>query len=626
MSELAQENAWPDWPVALVVGAAAMVFYALTACPTVYLGDSGELTNVIATLGVAHPTGYPLYTLLGKLFVTLVPFGRMAWRANLFSAVCAAGAVGVAYLVLRRMSVGRAAAAGGALLIGFSLSFWGEATIARVYALQALLTFAALLCLLGFMQEPRRTGFLWGTWVLIGLGLTNHVIVIVLAPAAAIVTLYYGPRGRRLKQWALTPLAILPALLLYLYVPIRAAMDPAINWLGKPTLESLAVFFARQRYWGRTYAVNADRQAQVVGHYLAAIPRELTWIGVALLLVGLVVMIRRKQYAVLGILLSLFVLNAAAMMAHGSVHDIFRYHRYMITGWSALGLAAGVGLGWVCGLVSGRAEGLAGRVCAGTAGVVALAAVGFVCLAHYHPSDKSRLYFGEDINRSILEDLPRDAVLLARGDDHTGPLTYLHVVEGVRPDIALVPIAQQKVPAWPDATQHDFYITQKDQNVPYKDKLQRAEGLVYHLVPRKDTPKPTLRWRDYAIRGLDDPELYLEDHAQELVSEFYFLKGQNLKSSDRAAAREAFIRSARVAPGHASTHVNTATALLETGWTEDAVRYYVLGLRLDPDMHDEIVQAVKKTRPKDAVRILAEVAAAAHARTALTATSETNGP
>jgi len=72
---------------------AAFAVYLWTLCPTVWVGDSGELTAAAWTLGTPHPTGYPLWLLLAKAFATVFPFGSVAWRMNFFSALCAAGAV-----------------------------------------------------------------------------------------------------------------------------------------------------------------------------------------------------------------------------------------------------------------------------------------------------------------------------------------------------------------------------------------------------------------------------------------------------------------------------------------------------------------------------------------------------
>ena len=80
-----------DYVIALIIGLAGFALYAATAAPSVatLFDDSLEFQVVLPTLGIAHPSGYPLYTLLGKLFTLLVPFGDPAGRANLLSALCA---------------------------------------------------------------------------------------------------------------------------------------------------------------------------------------------------------------------------------------------------------------------------------------------------------------------------------------------------------------------------------------------------------------------------------------------------------------------------------------------------------------------------------------------------------
>jgi len=118
------------------------VVYALGACRTIYVGDSGELVTAVAVLGIPHPSGYPLYVLLGKLWTVLVPVGSIAFRMSLFSAFCAALACGVLYRLAREAAQSVPAALLSALLLAFSPTFWAEANVAgnlpAVYALRSL--------------------------------------------------------------------------------------------------------------------------------------------------------------------------------------------------------------------------------------------------------------------------------------------------------------------------------------------------------------------------------------------------------------------------------------------------------------------------------------------------------
>lgn len=64
-----------------------MGLYLPTLAPGLLYGDSAELQTLAQTLGLTHPTGYPVYVLIARLFVALVPLGSIAYRVNLLSAV-----------------------------------------------------------------------------------------------------------------------------------------------------------------------------------------------------------------------------------------------------------------------------------------------------------------------------------------------------------------------------------------------------------------------------------------------------------------------------------------------------------------------------------------------------------
>src|SRR5437762_5413496 len=102
--ESARSNLSRLAPTALGVAvfAAAAALYVRTLAPSVLPGDYAEFQMCAAVLGVPHPTGYPLYVLLGKLF-TLLPAGDVAYRVNLSSAVYMAGAAGMMYATAARL-------------------------------------------------------------------------------------------------------------------------------------------------------------------------------------------------------------------------------------------------------------------------------------------------------------------------------------------------------------------------------------------------------------------------------------------------------------------------------------------------------------------------------------------
>jgi hypothetical protein len=142
--------------------------YLVTLNPSLFRNDSPETITACWTLGVSHPPGYPLFTLLGRLF-TLVPLGNPAMTLNLFAALC--GTLGAYFFfelsrkVLEDMGSAQGAAARMAALtaayaLAFSKSYWSASLAAKggIYAFQAALELATLLFLLGLVDKKNNKG------------------------------------------------------------------------------------------------------------------------------------------------------------------------------------------------------------------------------------------------------------------------------------------------------------------------------------------------------------------------------------------------------------------------------------------------------------------------------------
>jgi len=158
---------------ASVVGLLALIIYAITLYPSVPGGDSGELIVAAQTTASAHPTGYPLYVLLAKVF-TWLPVRSVAWRANLFSAVADALAAALLTLTTARLTRNPYAgmAAGG--LFAFSLTLCTYATAAVVFAINNLLVALQLYFATRALTD-RDVRFFHATAFAVGLGAANHV-------------------------------------------------------------------------------------------------------------------------------------------------------------------------------------------------------------------------------------------------------------------------------------------------------------------------------------------------------------------------------------------------------------------------------------------------------------------
>jgi hypothetical protein len=163
----------------IAVFSITLFLYINTMSPTVPpYRDSGELITVIDTLGVAHPPGYPLYTILGKLF-SFLPVGSVAFRINLFSSVCVA--LTVIFLIMTILELNRSLfrnmmkshriipAVSAGLLFGFSYLFWYLYIVAEMYTLDSMFITLLLFLLICLTVSSRKdlsiAPCLWGLFI-----------------------------------------------------------------------------------------------------------------------------------------------------------------------------------------------------------------------------------------------------------------------------------------------------------------------------------------------------------------------------------------------------------------------------------------------------------------------------
>lgn len=240
--------------VIVVLAGSVFAFYLRTLGPTVGRADTFEFQVVAPTLGVAHPTGYPLYILCGRLF-SLLPIGSIAWRVNLTSAVFGTLAVVFLYRWIQRLTGRPLASLIAAWALAFSRVFWSQAIVAEVYALHNMFVAAVLLVLLHATRNGWRVGRLQtqheresGTReasrgkrralnpvyvlsLLLGLSFANHLTTALLLPAVGLTLLFVRPR-MGWREWLTAVGLVLLGFLLYLYIFFRWPMLHDGVWMS----------------------------------------------------------------------------------------------------------------------------------------------------------------------------------------------------------------------------------------------------------------------------------------------------------------------------------------------------------------------------------------------------------
>jgi hypothetical protein len=279
------------------VGALALYWRTLAPSVATVFDDSLEFQLVCPTLGIAHPTGYPLYTLLGKLF-TLIPVGDIAYRVNLMSAFFAALTVAFTYLLVRILTDGSLSAFFASLAITVSPVFWSQAVIAEVYSLNAFFTTLVVYLLFRWemnrRQRPRASmsnavasnTLLLAAFVY-GLSLTHHRLMLLLAPAIALFAWLTERRiftDLRLVSRLILLLGV--PLLLYAYIPFRGMYTSSLDGTYQNTWRGFLRHVTASGY-NVFITGNPLAQSRPLSFYWQLLVSQFGLAGVAVGLVGL---------------------------------------------------------------------------------------------------------------------------------------------------------------------------------------------------------------------------------------------------------------------------------------------------------------------------------------------------
>ena len=466
-----------DCLIAGSVGAVAFVLYLRTLAPGLLAGDSGEFQFAAWLGGFAHPTGYPFYLLSGWLWTHLLPWHDPAWRMNLFSALWGAVAVGLVYLLARRVIPAPRAPAGifmprlaalfAALTFAATPTFWSQAVAAEVYTLHAAFVAIMLLALLIWNDRPTRGGA-YALAALYGLSLTHHRTMLLLAPAllAALWLIYRRETALCRRVVPLRDLIIVGAvaclpLLLYLTIPLTAPRAPYARVLIGPD-ETLALYQPTLAGFvgyitGQEFNAAFRSPTGALGRLMPSLrwlANEITWGGVALGLLGLGWLARRASPR-RGLHLVLTGLSFLALLIFNlfyGIGDIYVFYipLYLIwVVWMALGLTA------VVNAIQRRAPrgipAAAQRWIPLSLYLLALALPAYLVMHNFVIVDQSHNDAARAVWRDILaEPIPADAILVTNDRDEMMPLWYLQYVEGVRPDLTGVFPLIRPTPAWRD--------------------------------------------------------------------------------------------------------------------------------------------------------------------------------
>jgi dolichyl-phosphate-mannose-protein mannosyltransferase len=513
-------------------GLLALAVYLRTLEPSLPTGDSGELITAAYLFGVPHPPGYPLFSMLGHLF-TLLPFGSVAQRVNLMSALLHALTAGLVGGVIYRLLVGagpvrlavslRAALAAtvGALLLAFSTAVWGYAVVAEVFPLNSFFAALLLLLLLEWAARPWRMRLLWLFGLCCGLAAANHHTIVLLAPSflvllglgisrllvrplvprdrsprARLTALGVLPRGLPWHDFAIAAGCILVGLLPYFYLPLAASGDPPINWGDPRSWPNFVRHVTRQDYGTFSLAtadsIGGDRWQHliIIGEYFW---NAFTPLGCVLALLGLWWLARNRPWQGLALLLA-WLLAGPAFAVYANLSLTIALwkgvlERFYILPSVPFAVLAGLGAwqlaSWVGRLLQRVPLRPARQL--GSVVLVGLLLSGpvWALVDHFDDNDQSQNFVAVGFGQDILAPLERNALLLTRGDAVTISISYVKFVEQYRPDVVFVDVELLRLRTYVQSLRRRY----PDLIIPFeaydKEKTTYLKSMVEANMPQR---------------------------------------------------------------------------------------------------------------------------------------------
>ncbi|MBI5604257.1 MAG: DUF2723 domain-containing protein [Deltaproteobacteria bacterium] len=310
--------------------------------PSIYWGDSGEFSYMATFLGIPHPTGYPLYIQLLRLF-SFLPVGSPYFLHNLFSAFLAVLAIAILFKICLQITGHQASSWIATFYFALSPNFLARAGLAEVYTLQAFICLLVTLLGLSLIRDwdIRK---LWMISFILGLGISHHLTTIMYLPAFLLL-LVFSPKGtRNLKLFMGIGLFAFIGILPYLFIALRGHLPSAFSY---PNLFGITMSSPTDWFWlisGKIFRVemtsfSLDHLIKDFGFFFYLLFQDYYWLGGVFGLLGLVKGVKKQARPTLFI--GILFLTQTLFFIQYKIPDIHEFY-IMSFGlwapWFAMGL------------------------------------------------------------------------------------------------------------------------------------------------------------------------------------------------------------------------------------------------------------------------------------------------
>ncbi|XP_050405485.1 transmembrane protein 260 isoform X2 [Patella vulgata] len=425
--------------------------YYKTTYPNLPGGDSGELIISANELGVAHPPGYPVFTLLSYIFIKLIPYGSMAWRVNTLSVCLSTITSFCLFITLSRLCKNISSCLlGGSLFCFMSLS-WTWNITSEVFSLNNLfVSVLVLLCVLFQHKEKQQKiqiSFI-GAFIS-GLSLCNQHTIVIYVLCIAVWVIYTLYKQKIIHKWVIFLLTLCLCfccgLIPYVYLPLSAHFNMARwTWGDQRTLSGFLRHILRREYG--TFELLKDHQGLGLLKGLSAYNNHILYewgvIGLGASYLCIISVIRRLRqgkyclcvlYIMMVSYLLLFTWLANLDISNPLLFGVVK--RFWIQVDLVLAILVAVLFDDLVSVVkqhgmwNGYIELL--KVDTIIAGLITYS----LLLVNYQHCDHSKNTVIIDFATRILNSLPYNAIVLTKGDLPSNSIRYAQFMENIRPDV-----------------------------------------------------------------------------------------------------------------------------------------------------------------------------------------------
>jgi tetratricopeptide (TPR) repeat protein len=639
--------------LALVVFIVSFMVYLLTASPAINAGDSGELVAAAFVLGIPHPPGYPLYSMLAKT-ATFMPLGDVASRINLMSAVLCSMLAALIFRASVYIAGPRSAIPSAAVSLAFAFTgiAWSQALYAEVYPLQVFLSLSsAFFALRAVKDHDERHMYL--SCLLAGLSIAGHYGGVIFVPAVLFCLLYAMPGKWGIKRASVCAGMFALGLTPFLYLYVRANAHPPVSWGDSSTPSRFIAHLARSSY-GDLSAIEHDIfsaktaviAAALVGliailigiskrkkipantalaiaaacltllmsiflavkgyeqekavYLLHLLVRERAWLFLPLAAFGLWDVFRRDkgQFYYLALLLfSVSCVSFYRIPAPGVYNFQPLIDKFFLPALAVISLFAALGASWLSVRLAGKYARLNWAWM--------LFPMLFVVL-NYATCDASRDFAARDYATAIMRTIGPDGILLAEGDNEAFLSSYMQNVESARPDAHIFCPKNTALPSWDGAGE---YMADKTRPVYYTRDEVDGNALepagVLNMAPSAFS-RPSDAWRFYIFRVDDTKIRDMDFHSRQLAAVYYFSWARDLRAKGRPREEIFAMLDRAAAAGDELVWANAGIGRIYLGYgeLERARALFERGLavtRKNPDLYLAYAEYYEKAgMPRDA--------------------------